>query len=295
MKTLIVLSACLATGTFSGAAWAAPTTPAERPAALTDAEVADQAAAELMEHHLHHHHGGVTKFIAMSLDTLGVEPAKQTKVDKLQKGLYGCMVPARDLESGLLSTLAEGVAAGTVDTKKADATIEQLDAAATAVHGCTADMLNRLHAVLSPNERATLVDKIQSHWSVWRQVNDKAAPGSHEKGSRLAAFGRELTLTPDQLDKLSMALQTGMASLNGQFDPKKVDAHVQAFCTAFLQKSFDANALAVNASGHLATYGAKRMALFYETATPLLTTEQRSTLAQQLREHAGQQPANSEK
>jgi len=28
----------------------------------------------LMEHHRHHHHGGVTLFIAMSLDTLGVSP-----------------------------------------------------------------------------------------------------------------------------------------------------------------------------------------------------------------------------
>ncbi len=72
-------------------------------------------------------------------------------------------------------------------------------------------------------------------------------------------------------------------------------AHVQAFSTAFVQKSFDANSLTENASGHIATYGAKRMALFYETAAPLLTPTQRSVLAQQLREHAGQTQASSEK
>jgi hypothetical protein len=37
------------------------------------------------------------------------------------------------------------------------------------------------------------------------------------------------------------------------------------------------------------------MAIFYETVTPLLTPEQRATLAGHLREHAGHQPAISTK
>jgi hypothetical protein len=37
------------------------------------------------------------------------------------------------------------------------------------------------------------------------------------------------------------------------------------------------------------------MSIFYETVTPLLTPEQRTTLAQHLREHAGQQLAASGK
>jgi hypothetical protein len=37
------------------------------------------------------------------------------------------------------------------------------------------------------------------------------------------------------------------------------------------------------------------MALFYETVTPLLTPDQRTTLATHLREHAGQSPARAEK
>jgi hypothetical protein len=35
------------------------------------------------------------------------------------------------------------------------------------------------------------------------------------------------------------------------------------------------------------------MATFYETVTPLLTREQRATLAEHLREHARHQPAMS--
>jgi Spy/CpxP family protein refolding chaperone len=294
-RLAVVLGACFAIGALSGEARAAPTSPADDTAAQTDAEAADQAAAELMEHHRHHHHGGVTKFIAMSLDTLGVAAAEQPKVDKLQKDLYGCMTPARDLENGLLSTLADGIAAGTIDTVKVDATIGQLDAAATTVHDCSADTLNQLHRVLSRAERAALVTKVQAHWDAWRQANDDAVAGGREKGSRLAALAKELDLTPDQMEKMSAALTSGFAPLSGQFDRKRVDAHVSAFATAFVHKSFDARSLKSNANGHLATCGAKRTALFYETVTPLLTPEQRATLAQHLREHAGQQLASSGK
>jgi hypothetical protein len=291
-----LLFAAFASNTFAGVAWAAASSPTDgTPGVLTDATAVNQAADELVEHHRHHHHGGVTKFIAMALDTLGVAPAKQARVDKIQTELYQCMVPARDLENGLLLGLADGVAAGQVDVSKADATIGQLDASATAVHACTVDPLNRLHAALSSNERATLIDKVQSHWHVWRRVNMEAESGSRDKGSQLAELTKELSLTPEQGDKISSALQTALAPLSDKFDPKRVDAHLEAFSSAFLQKSFDAKKLTANASGHLATYGAQRMAVFYETVTPPLTPEQRALLAQHLREHASLQLAASEK
>ena len=286
-RLAMVVGVCFVGGVFAWKVQAEPSPPVVETAAQTDAEAADQAVSELMEHHRHHHHGGVTKFIAMSLDTLGVAPAKKLKIDRLQKRLYVCMIPARDLESGLLSTLADGVAIGSVDAVKADATIGQLDAVASAVNGCSAGTLNKLHAVLSPSERASLVDKVQAHADAWRRANSEAAAGGREKGGRLADLAAELHLTPDQVEKLSVALQTGLAPLAGQFDPKMMQDHVQAFSSAFLQKSFDADSLIPNVNGHIATYGAKRMALFYETAAPLLTPEQRTTLAQHLREHAG--------
>jgi hypothetical protein len=287
----IVIGACCVM--FAWRVQAAPSSPVVETPAQTDAEAADQAVAELMEHHRHHHHGGVTKFIAMSLDTLGVAPAKEPKIDRLQKRLYVCMIPARDLEAGLLTILADGVAIGSVDAVKADATIGQLDAVASAVNGCSEGTLNKLHAVLSQAERVSLVDKVQAHADAWRQANSEAAAGGREKGGRLAALAGELNLTPDQVDKISAALQTDLAPLAGQFDPAMLQDHVQTFSKAFLQKSFNADLLTANVNGHIATYGAKRMALFYETAAPLLTPVQRATLAQHLREHAGRAQASA--
>src|SRR5450432_653234 len=47
-----------------------------RPATNSDAAPVpdDEATAGLLEHHRYHHHGGVTLFVAMSLDTLGLPP-----------------------------------------------------------------------------------------------------------------------------------------------------------------------------------------------------------------------------
>jgi len=82
-----------------------------------------------------------------------------------------------------------------------------------------------------------------------------------------------------------------LAGLSGKFDPKRGEAHVQAFATAFAADSFDAKSIKSNANGHLASRGATRMALFYETVAPLLTAEQRTKLAAELREHANHQAA----
>ncbi len=291
----IIAGAGLAASGFAPAVRADPAPPTNGgvSGSAAYAEAADLAATELVEHHRHHHHGGVTKFIAMSLDTLSVSAAKQPKLDQLQSDLYQSMIPARDLENGLLLTLADGVASGNIDAAKADAAVGQLDAAATALQGATAVSLNSLHELLSKREREALVDKVRSHWNVWRRVNSEEDAGGREKSSWLSELVVELDLTPDQVGKLAASLHTGLTPLGGLFDSKRVDAHVQEFSSAFLKKSFDANKLLVNSSGLLATYGAKRMALFYEIVTPLLTPAQRTTLSQHLREHAGQPLANS--
>jgi len=250
-------------------------------------QAADPAIGELNEHHRHHHHGGVTQFVSMALETLGLDDAaKRPQLDQVQRDLRACMLPARDVERDLLRVLADGVAAATVDAPRADATIARLNVAALAVNDCSADALNHLHAILSPTERAALVDKVQAHWDVWRQVN-------HEDGGRLTDLADELALTPTQVEQLSGALHAAMSGFGERFDAKKAEAHVQAFSAAFADDSFDARTVLGNANGLLATHGSARMALFYETVTPLLTQEQRGVLAEHLREHASHSPAVS--
>ncbi len=104
-----------------------------------------------------------------------------------------------------------------------------------------------------------------------------------------------LKLSSAQVDKMSTALHAASGDFTGKFDPKSGEAHMHAFTTAFLADTFDAKSVTLNANGDLATHGAKRMALFYETVTPLLTPAQRTNLAAHLRQHASHQPTAAAK
>jgi len=69
---------------------------------------------------------------------------------------------------------------------------------------------------------------------------------------------------------------------------KEVADHLQAFATAFKSETFDAKKLtgAKMANVHLARWGATRRERFLEVATPVLTPEQRTKLAQMIRDRA---------
>jgi hypothetical protein len=80
----VALGACAGASTDSASAVAPTSTAAD-----------DRAASDVTEHHRHHHHGGVTMFIAMSLDTLGTSPDQHALIEKIQANLFAKMEPAR--------------------------------------------------------------------------------------------------------------------------------------------------------------------------------------------------------
>jgi Spy/CpxP family protein refolding chaperone len=166
------------------------------PVAVAGASAEEEdATAGLVEHHRHHHHGGVTLLIAMSLDTLGLSPEQRPAVEKIRSDLHARMEPARAAEQNLVGTLADGLAAGTLDPVKVDAAVAQLTTAAAMVHDASTDALNQLHAILTPPQRAALVDKLEAHWSVWQKANT-------DENDHLTQLTVDLTLTPDQVDKI---------------------------------------------------------------------------------------------
>ena len=262
---------------------------------ISVAPAEDKEASGLMDYHRHHHHGGVTQFVEMGLDTLGEDDAKRPEIEKLQSDLQARMASTRAAEKDLLLTLASGVAAGAIDRAAVDASLAKLTAASEAAHGASLDTLNKLHAILSPAERAALVDKVEAHWEVWRQVNHDEAPGGKQRGGRLAELTEELSLTPDQVDKIAASYPKALAGRPGRLDPKKGNNYVSSFATAFAADSFDAKSLTSRVNPQLAGHGATRMALFYEIAAPVLTPEQRTKLAEDLREYGNDQPAASGK
>ena len=282
-------AATSAAASASAASSAAPSDSAQAANAAADEAINE----DLRTYHRHHHHGGVAMFISMAIDTLGLDPAKKTAVEKIQTDLRAKMAPAHDAEHDLLSTIADGVAAGKIDTAKVDAAIAKVATASTGIHTATMDAMTQLHDALAPVERAALVDKVKAHADVWRKVNVDEKAGSKEKGTHLAKLTELLTLTPDQVDKITTALSAD-TPVTPQNDPKAVDAYVQAFSTAFVADKFDPKSLAAPgtaAAGHTARHGGARMARFFEAVTPVLTPDQRTKLAAHLRESLDEQHA----
>jgi Spy/CpxP family protein refolding chaperone len=261
--------------------------------AVSAADTDDEGLTDLNEHHRHHHQGGVTMFIALSLDSLGLPSDQQIAVTKIQSDLFTKMGPARVGEQSVLNALADGVAAGAIDTAKVDAAIGQLASASGQVHEAVVDALNQLHAVLTPPQRAALVDKVAAQWAIFRQANAEADQvGKGHEAGHLAGLARELGLSADQVDKIGASFQAMMRAAPATLDPAEIDAHLQRFA-AFRDDVFDARSLTGGpaANAHLAARGATRMACFYEATSPVLTPEQRAKLVLLLREHAAHDDA----
>jgi Spy/CpxP family protein refolding chaperone len=255
-------------------------------------EEQDDSTADLQEHHRHHHHGGFAMFVAMSLDYLGTTPEQSTALNAIQRDMHSEMQPAYDAEKHLLSTVADGVAAGNVDRAKVELAIAQLSAAASRVDDAVAGSLNQIHAILTPPQRIALVDKIDAHFGVWNDVNagdETASRDAH--GGHLAKLAKELGMSPEQVEKSRANVKSSLVTGPVHYDPKEGGEYVKAFGMAFESDAFDARSLgaggAVNA--HIATWGATRMARLYEGVTPVLTPDQRAKLAAALRRHSSYQ------
>jgi Spy/CpxP family protein refolding chaperone len=172
-----------------------------------------------------------------------------------------------------------------IDPAKVDAAVAQLTSAAANVHDASTDALNQLHGVLTPPQRAALVDKLEAHWSVWQRANT-------DEDDHLTQLTADLALTPDQIDKIRGSQAEAMKAVP-RFDPQEITAHVRAFGDAFRSQTFDAKTLTTGgaATAHMVGWGAAHMAHFIESVSPVLTPEQRGKLAQTLRLHANHNPS----
>jgi Spy/CpxP family protein refolding chaperone len=261
------------------------------PPPSTAATADDDAVAGLLEHHGYHHHGGVTLFIAMSLETLGVPPEQREAVEKIRDRLHASMDGARQAEQALVMALADGLRSSQFDGGKVDGALARVTATAAQVDAASADALNELHAVLTPPQRAALVDKVEAHWAVWRSVNLEDAGRGDRRGDRrgvlLSALETDLALTPDQTARIDGALDDDMRRVP-PLDRERVTTHLRTFAAAFAADRFDARAMSTEraADEQLVRWGAVHLAHVIEAIGAVLTADQRRELAAMLDVHA---------
>lgn len=252
--------------------------------------------------HRQHHHGGFVALIAMSIRDLNLTPDQKATVEKIRSDLVAKMEPARTAEQSLVGVLADGVAAGAVDRAKADAAIDQIVAQAQALHGNTLDAMNQLHAALTAAQRAALVGKLQEHFEKWKEANGHEDQQGQHRSGYMVALVRDLSLSQTEAQQIKdsfRSLLQANAPAAGQttnvqdHQHREVSDHMQAFAAAFKADTFDAHSLtsANAANGHMAKWGATRMARFFEAAAPVLTPDQRAKLAQMIRDRASHRPS----
>jgi Spy/CpxP family protein refolding chaperone len=290
-------SASASASPSSSAAAAAASASAADAASSADAEAElieeeNHLTDELQAHHRHHHQGFVG-FVIMAVETLGIAPDQQTAVDGIRKDFHTKMKPLREANTAVLDLLADGIAAGTIDKAKVDAAVARAGTAAAAVHAATPDVLNHLHAVLRPEQRAALVDKVDAQWMVWREANSAEQMGDGGSGPdrHIAHVAKDIGLTSDQVDKLRANLDA-TKDVKKPFDPVAVDAYLKALDEAFVAEAFDAKKLPAAASedSRVVSWGAERMARFHEALAPVLTPDQRTQVADKLRQRAEHTP-----
>jgi Spy/CpxP family protein refolding chaperone len=279
-------AATSASASVSGVATAAA-------ASASNAEAAQQAAEdesiqyELQSQHRHHHRG-FAGLVFMAVETLGIAPNQQMVVEKLRKELYAKMRPLREANGALLRLLGDSIAAGTIDKTKVHAAVAKVFVASSAVPGAAVDTLNELHATLRPEQRIAFVDKVDAHWTAWKESNvgDQATEDTKPHGY-LAGLAKELGLTSEQVDKVCASFDRKKDSKK-PFDASVTDAYLRAFGTAFVADTFDAKEFPTSATDNtrVVVWGAERMARFYEALTPALNADQRMRVAEKLRQRA---------
>jgi Spy/CpxP family protein refolding chaperone len=235
------------------------------------------------------HHGGVMSLVVLSLRDLDLSADQQAAVEKIRTDLLASMEPARTAEKDYASTLADGVAAGKLDRTKVDAAITKLVTQVQSAHDASMTALNQLHATLNAQQRAKLVDELHDHWEKWKEAqgHDEADDKQHRSG-HLLALVRELGLSQEQAEKIKASFHDKMKAAPQDQSHKEVQDHLTAFGAAFKADTFDAKKVAGGkaADGHIAKWGATRRARFLEAAVPILTPDQRTKLAQVIRDHA---------
>jgi Spy/CpxP family protein refolding chaperone len=124
---------------------------------------------------------------------------------------------------------------------------------------------------------------------VWKTTNNQEeAAGDEAHPGHLEHLATDLNLTPDQLTKIRATFGDKVKNHPLKFDATQVEAHIQEFGAAFKADKFDAGTLKHGpfAHQHLAVWGARRMAHFYEAIDPILTADQRAKLSAEIKEHA---------
>jgi Spy/CpxP family protein refolding chaperone len=212
----------------------------------------------------HHAHGPRLLGAALKLDSL--TPAQRSQIEQLVAQRRAAQVPVRQADAQVLTVLAQQVEQAKVDDAALAPSLAAKRGAAAAAQQVDRAALVQLHAVLTPAQRAQLVDGIEGRFAQGRAAwAGKGGPG-----------GGRLGLTDAQRAEVRANLQAQGATAPSP----QARAQRKAALDSFRGDSFDASALAQSGRGE------DREMRMTRAMIPVLTPNQRATLAGHLRQRA---------
>ena len=218
-----------------------------------------------------HHRGGERQGLlgaALKLDSL--TPAQRSQIDQLATERRAAGVPVRQADAQVLTILAQQVEAAKVDKAALAPSLAAEKNAAKAEGQVDAAVLAKLHDVLTPAQRGQLVDGIEA----------RVAQGRGEKGGKERMGAGKLGLS----DQQKAEIRANLEGSRGQAKrPEGERGQRKAALESFRGDSFDAGALA-----KMERQGG-REARMTEAMIPVLTPNQRATVAAHLRNRAAKE------
>jgi len=220
--------------------------------------------------HARQHKGGHRKgLVGAALKLESLTPDQRTQIEQLVSQRRAAAKPVRQADAQVLEVLAQQVFADRMDAQALAPSLAVERVAVAQERSIDVATLGQLHSILTPAQRAELVDKIEA-----RMANGpRAAEGAKERGAWKG--GGKLGLSEQQREQIKTNLQ---ASRPATVDPQR--GQMKAALESFRGDAFDASALARPADP-----GAREVRLT-QAMLPVLTPNQRATYADMLKHRA---------
>jgi len=253
---------------------------ADKPA---ETAASSQAITTTSEH-------GPIKMLADALGKVSLRDAQRTEVQKLFAEADARHTTAKEQSNtgraDLMNAVAAQVEQGKIDRTALAPKEQALEATWKTARDADRASIERLHDLLDPAQRVALVDAIQASKpdgghrdGGWRK-HHAGDGGGKEHFDKLAD---ELKLTDDQKAKIGDAIRAERSAKGDGERAHHDPAKMEALFTAFKSDHFKMDEVAPTTEVHDPL--ARRIHLA-EIAVPLLTPEQRTTLAAKIREKA---------
>jgi Spy/CpxP family protein refolding chaperone len=224
-----------------------------------------------------HHRGGHRQGLlgaALKLDSL--TPAQRSQIEQLVAQKRQAGIPVRQADAQVLTVLAQQVEAAKVDQAALAPSLAAERSAAAAEKQVDQAALARLHDILTPAQRGQLVDAIQARGG---QAREERGQARGERGGKEGFGGGKLGLSDQQKAQIRASLEASRTEV------KRPEQRGQrkAALESFRGDSFNAGALA-----GMDRRGGKETRMT-EAMIPVLTPNQRATVAAHLRSRAAKE------